>query len=318
LILGVVWLPLGKLTAPLAWPFVLCTIRAVEFFARLPGGTIALGDFSLVWVILFFAVLFGLTFGWQQIKEWFLVRKGNVAQGIAIPVIAFLGILAVFVWRMAFTAPDSLLHLTVLDVGSGDAILLQTPGGRLVLINGGPSASQLSDGLGRRLPPFAKGLDWLIVASPQAEQIGALPRTLERFPPENVLWAGLPSPSREADYLRETLTNLDVQVTDSLPALLPLGADSESQESLHMGADVGRVSILLRADQGYAALNSPAWIGNLRPQLVLLSVAADDHSGRPDRETIDALSGYSLLHTDQHDWVQISTDGEQMWVEVEK
>ncbi len=45
LILGVLWLPLGKLAAPLAWPFVLYTIRVVEIFAGLPGGTISLGDF---------------------------------------------------------------------------------------------------------------------------------------------------------------------------------------------------------------------------------------------------------------------------------
>ena len=184
----------------------------------------------------------------------------------------------------------------------------------------------------------------MIVASPREEQIAALPRTLERFPSGNVLWAGLPSPSREADYLRETLTSLDIQVTDALPeqaldlgdgailkvltvsergailllewkqfrALLPLGVDPESQEFLRMGQDVGQVNVLLLADQGYAPLNSPKWIGNLRPQLVLLSVAADARDGRPDRETLDALGGYSLLCTDQHGWIQISTDGQQM------
>ena len=187
IILGVLWLPFGKLTAPLAWLFVTYTIRAVEFFAGFSGGTIALGNFSLVWVILFYIGLFGLTFGWQQIQAWLSTRRENLAQGIAIPVIALLGISAVSVWRMAFTAPDGLLHLTVLDVGSGDAILLQTPGERSVLINGGPSASRLSDGLGRRLPPFQRELDWLVVASPREEQIAGLPRTLERFTPANVL-----------------------------------------------------------------------------------------------------------------------------------
>jgi hypothetical protein len=44
---------------------VLYTIRTVELFAELPGGTIALVGFVLVWVVLFFAGLFGLTFGWQ-------------------------------------------------------------------------------------------------------------------------------------------------------------------------------------------------------------------------------------------------------------
>lgn len=80
-------------------------------------------------VILFYAALFGLTFGWQQIRAWFVARRQNLAQGIAIPVLTMLGVATVFVWRMAFNALDGLLHLTVLDIGSGDAILLQTPGG---------------------------------------------------------------------------------------------------------------------------------------------------------------------------------------------
>ncbi len=101
-------------------------------------------------------------------------------------------------------------------------------------------------------------------------------------------------------------------------ALLPLGADPASQENLRLGKDVGQVSVLLLADQSYAPLNSPEWIINLCPQLALLSVAPNDRSGRPDRETIDVLGGYSLLRTDQHGWIEIATDGEQMWVEVEK
>ena len=350
LILGVVFLPLGTLTAPLAWPFVTYTIRAVEFFANLPGGTISLGNFPLLWVILFYLGLFGLTFGWQRIQAWFITHKENRAQGLAIPATFTIGILAVFIWRLALSAPDGLLHLTLLDVGSGDAVLIQTPGGQTVMINGGPSTSCLSNALGRRLPPFQRSLDWLIIASPRPQGIAALPRVLPRFPPDEALWAGLPSPSRDADYLRETLTSLRVPVWDSIPgqvfnlgegatlrvltvsksgailllewdrfrALLPFGADLESEESLMMGQKVGAVSVLLLAEQGYAPLNSPAWIANLRPQLALLSVAADDSEGRPDREVLDALGGYSLLRTDQHGWVQISTDGRQMWVEVER
>jgi len=338
------------LTAPLAWPFVLYTIRVVEFFARLPGGNIILGDISLMWVMLFYTALFGFTFGWTRIKDWLTARKENLIQGVAIPLIVVLGVVTVLVWRMALNAPDGLLHLTVLDVGSGDAIFLQTPEGRSVLINGGPSASKLSDGLGRRLPPFDKHLDWLIVAAPQQEQIAALPRTLERFQPRNVMWSGLASPTREADYLRETLTKLDVQPLEALPnqifdlgkgttlqvltisergailllewdrfrALLPLGADAESQESIGMGADVGQVSVLLLVEQGYAPLNPPEWISNLRPQLTLLSVAADDRNGRPDPEVLNVLGGYSLLRTDQHGWIQVATDGQKMWVEVER
>ena len=85
-----------------------------------------------------------------------------------------------------------------------------------------------------------------------------------------------------------------------------------------MGKDVGYVSVLLMADHGYAPLNPTEWVQNLHPQLVLLSVAADDPDGRPDQETMDTFGEYSLLRTDQNGWIQVSTDGLQMWVEVEK
>ena len=71
-----------------------------------------------------------------------------------------------------------------------------------------------------------------------------------------------------------------------------------------MGKTVDIVSVLLLADQGYAPLKPPEWIENFNPQLVLLSVAADDQDGLPDRETIDTLGGYSLLRTDQQDWLE--------------
>jgi beta-lactamase superfamily II metal-dependent hydrolase len=56
----------------------------------------------------------------------------------------------------------------------------------------------------------------------------------------------------------------------------------------------------------------------LQPQIVLLSVAAGDREGRPDPETLQAVERYTLLRTDRNGWIELTTDGEQMWVEVEK
>ena len=306
-------------------------------------GVLVLGDIGILWVILFYALLLGLTLGWSRVRSLILAFK-------PLPMIAALWILALVTWRAALSVPGGLLHLTLLDVGTGDALLIQSPSGRYILVDGGPSASLLSDGLGRRLPPFHRRLDWLVVASPAKEQINALPRALGRFPPDQVLWAGPNSPGRAADYLRETLIknqiptlpaesghSLDLgqgaqlQVLtagsrgailllewNSFRAVLPLGAHQDDYVTLRMGADIGPVSALLLADNGYAALNPPTWVENLNPQVTLLSIAPDNPSGLPDRETMHTLGGYSLLRTDLHGWVHISTDGEQMWIEVEK
>ena len=68
-------------------------------------------------------------------------------------------------------------------------------------------------------------------------------------------------------------------------------------------------------DGGAAALNPPEWIEKLRSQVVLLSVA---DGVQPDAETLQAVQGYTLLRTDRNGWIELSTDGEQMWVEVQR
>jgi beta-lactamase superfamily II metal-dependent hydrolase len=129
--------------------------------------------------------------------------------------LAGLGAATLVVWQAALAAPDGRLHLTLLDVGGGDALLLQTSTGRTVLIDGGSNPSLLSDGLGRRLPLAQRQLDWLVVGGVSKEQLSAVPGILERFPVENVLWAGTPSDSRAALTLQERLSRLETPI---LPA----------------------------------------------------------------------------------------------------
>jgi beta-lactamase superfamily II metal-dependent hydrolase len=105
---------------------------------------------------------------------------------------------------------------------------------------------------------------------------------------------------------------------DDFRALLPVGLDSESMEDLMTRSHPGQVAALLLAGSGWAELNPPGWIERWRPQVALLSAAADDFSGRPDAETLKALRGYTLLRTDRNGWIELSTDGELLWVEVER
>jgi beta-lactamase superfamily II metal-dependent hydrolase len=92
----------------------------------------------------------------------------------------------------------------------------------------------------------------------------------------------------------------------------------ENMEELQNDPDMVPVAVLLLAESGYTPLNPPEWIDRWNPQLVVLSVAADDRDGLPNPETLEAVAGYSLLRTDLHGWIHLSTDGEQMWVEVER
>jgi competence protein ComEC len=326
------------------------TIRMVELFDRVPHGTLILGDLSIWIVTLFYIALLSLTFGWSSFKEWIRTlgqRSGAVGVGSGI-VILSIGLL--LMWRAAASLPDNRLHITFLDVGSADAVLIQTPSGKHVLINGGASVTKLSDELGRRLPAFNRKLDWLVIASTEEEQVAALPRLLERYPPDAVLWSGNEQASFSSLALKEYLTMKNVErkaaeAGDTLDlgdggilkmltvgprgsvlsieyknfrAVLPVGMSFEALDELRDGASIGPVSVLSLANSGYDASNPPEWITNLNPELIVLSVDAADENGMPDGEVLDEVKGYSLLRTDENGWIEIATDGTQMWVNSEK
>ena len=105
---------------------------------------------------------------------------------------------------------------------------------------------------------------------------------------------------------------------DEFRALLPVGMNFDAQEELHFGKDIKTTSLLLLADSGYAPTNPPEWIANLSPQLIVLSVAAGDPDGLPHESTLDAIEDYPILRTDFNGWIEISTDGRQMSVKVQK
>jgi competence protein ComEC len=349
-LLSLAWFPLGQIAAWVAWPFVVYTIRMVELFDRVPHGTIFLGELSIWFVILFYAALLSVTFGGARLREGIQSLKGRqtkvpVGIGLVVLVLALL-----LVSRAAVAIPDRLLHITFLDVGSADAVLIKTPSGKYVLVNGGPSVTTLSDELGRRLPSFNRKLDWLVVAGTEDDDVAALPRVIERYPPDAVAWSGNTQASFSSRVLNEYLTDQSIpvenveagQVLDlgggamlrvltagprgavlliewqSFRALLPIGMSFEALDELKEGASIGPVSVLSLADSGYAASNPPEWTTNLNPELVVLSVDAADQNGMPDREVLESIKDYALLRTDQNGWIEITTNGEQMWINVER
>lgn len=342
--------PLGQLIAWFAWPFAAYTIRVVELFDRVPHGSIFLGDSSLWLVTGFYALLLGVTFGWDEIKKR-IQALGSSMRAVALTgAIMFLLACAVMVWRASATTGDGQLHITFLEAGSADAILIQTPEGGNVLINGGESVSKLSDELGRRLPYFSRKLDWLIIASTQDEQVAALPRVMERYPPENVLWSGNVQASFPAQALDKYFAEQGIPVSKAevgqrlelgdqawvevqsvgsrgsvllvqyknFRALFPISLSDGMLEELEYGNVIDKVDVLLLADAGYAPSNPPDLIENLNPELTVLSVAAGDPNGLPSQDVIDSLDGYSLLRTDRSGWITVITDGETMRVETER
>lgn len=85
--------------------------------------------------------------------------------------------------------PDGKLHIVLLDVGQGDAILITTPGYQRILIDGGPDLSVL-ERLGEELPFFNRRIDLLVLTHTDADHIRGFPDIIKRYAIAKVLMNG--------------------------------------------------------------------------------------------------------------------------------
>jgi competence protein ComEC len=346
-IVGMLSQPLGQLIAWVAWPFPALTIRAVTFFAGLPLSTIQIGEFGPIILVVSYAALFTLTAYTSIPKE-----RRPVIQLPSIQVAKFLApmaILALLLWRMAADRPDGFLHITVLDVGEGDATLLQSPSGRFLLIDGGPSTIALSESLGRRLPLFDRGLDWLLIAGTREDQLGGLTEGITRFTPSKVLASGPARPGAYR-YLFDQITEEGIPILEAQQGqildlgggctlevisvsehgaayllqygdfrfMLAPGADPEMVTHFEGSGFPSSVTAILLPDGGSETVNPPSWLTHLRLQLALISIEAGNRRSLPSEAVLKALEGSTILRTDTNGWIELKTDGDRLWVEVER
>ena len=77
--------------------------------------------------------------------------------------------------------PDGRLRIVALDVGQGDAILVEGPHGSRVLVDGGPDPDRLVAALDGRLAPWDRRIDLLLLTHPHEDHVAGLPLLLERY-----------------------------------------------------------------------------------------------------------------------------------------
>lgn len=340
LLLGLIWLPLGQLAAWLAYPFVAYTLAFVEFFARIPGASLTLGDVAPAAVATFYAVLFGVTWMLSQPLEkrptwWAMFAREMLPIGGA----ALLGMVAFLAWGAYFSLPEpGRLTVTMLDAGRGDGVLIQTPSGNVALINGGPSGSALVRGLDERLPLFHNRLDLLVIAGARDESAAGLPEALERYRVEQALLTQ--AAGRSAAY-RLLLEVLNTNSTEKISAAALPEFDLGDGIRLRVLADGERGSVLrlewrrfsllwLMATEAPPDLQpatallavprtlndlSEAQLAALDPRIVLLSAEA---TAVISPATAERLAGRTLLRTDERGALTLTTDGERLWVETER
>jgi competence protein ComEC len=249
--------------------------------------------------------------------------------------------------RGAIPGSPAGLRISVLDVGQGDAILLQPRDAAAVLVDGGPPG----DGLAAKLR--AAGVTRLgaaIVTHDQSDHAGGIRELLGDLPIGRLLYAVLRGqtlaevaaagvPSRRlarGSELRSGGLRLDVLWP---PVELLVGShagEDPNQLALVMLARWRRFSMLLTADAEAETTpiepgpidvlkvahhgSDDARLGDLldrtRPRLAVISVGAGNSFGHPTAATLAALASHGIptLRTDRDGTVVLEVGGDSVRV----
>ncbi len=80
-----------------------------------------------------------------------------------------------------FRVSSGVLRVTFLDVGQGDAILVESPSGVQMLIDAGPPSGAVLRELGRVLPFWDRTIDVLVLSHPDLDHVGGMPDVFARY-----------------------------------------------------------------------------------------------------------------------------------------
>ena len=102
--------------------------------------------------------------------------------------------LMVVAGSLAGDRADGRLRMTVLDVGQGDAILLEGARGARVLVDGGPDPDRLAVVLDERIPAWDRRIDLVVLTHPHEDHVAGLALLLERYRVRTIAEPGMLGP----------------------------------------------------------------------------------------------------------------------------
>ncbi len=243
--------------------------------------------------------------------------------------------------------PDGQLRVHFIDVGQGDAILIQTPE-KNVLIDGGERGSTAVNYIQSQ---GITGLDLVIGTHPHSDHIGGLINVLQLLPVGEIIDPGVVHTTKTFENYLTLIDKKDIKFTVGRTGLkrdLGGGAvmqilhpSSPSSARLNDASIVARVvfgsvSFLFTGDAESAAeteiLNSGcdltgtvlkvghhgsrkattrAFLNAVKPEIAVIMCGRDNTYGYPHKETLGRLgkAGADVYRTDKEGTIVITTDG---------
>lgn len=185
---------LASATAWLAWPFLTFLLGLSSVFSSPTFAAITIAPLSVQTVILIYLGIAGL----------FLIPLLRSPSGLLGPVVSLpsmsmpsgrrlltswpvVGGLVIMTATAGigaaapYISQEEQLTVHVLDVGQGDSILIESPTGRRVLIDGGPNGTLLQQRLAEQLPWWSRRIDVVILTHPSADHLIGLTESLRRY-----------------------------------------------------------------------------------------------------------------------------------------
>ncbi len=187
---GLVWEPLGRFLGWIPWLLLTYTARVVAWSARPDWATLTVQ--LAPWAVL---ALYAAPFIPSLVRRTLrpaLRELADLARFLRehpwtnLALIALLA-LSALAWIAVLEMPDGRLHVHVLDVGQGDAILIVLPDGQQLLIDGGPEPSRLLPALGRLMPFWDRDIELVILTHQDADHLNGLIPVLERYHVQRVM-----------------------------------------------------------------------------------------------------------------------------------
>lgn len=116
-------------------------------------------------------------------------------------------VLNIYIWVSVYYLPSKeMLRVSFLNVGQGDSILIQSPTGETVLVDGGPDRSVLRE-LPKELGYFDRHIDLLVETHPDKDHIAGLVDVLERYDVSYFMQPGIPGTTAVYESLMEAVKN---------------------------------------------------------------------------------------------------------------
>ena len=264
-----------------------------------------------------------------------MLRRLSGAGALAL----MLAAIALAAWPL-LRPPDGRLRLTVLDIGQGDAIVVEAPDGRALLIDAGPGGPMRLDTGERVVAPYLWNRGHLrlagtIVTDPDADHAGGMHAirrlfsAVETWDAEQLArgphWFGgamlsLVWPRWEvAGHAARSRNDetLVLWIEYGLASFL-LASDIEAaaeQALVASRAPLG-ATVLKVAHHGSRTSSTPAFLHAVAPTAAVISVGARNPYGHPDAGVLDRLAaaGARVYRTDSDGAVIFETDGRALTV----